>query len=68
MKLTSPIVIYFLLLQCATTIQAQADTSLPRINTLYMPIGTLYPSDARCHRAYPGWFANDCGRVPLSLI
>ena len=25
-------------------------------------------NDARCHRACPGWFANDCGRVPLSLI
>ena len=43
MKLTSPIVIYFLLLQCATTIQAQANTRLPTINTLYLPIGTLYP-------------------------
>ena len=43
MKPTSPIVIYFLLLQCATTIQAQANTRLPTINTLYLPIGTLYP-------------------------
>ena len=40
---TSPFVIYFILSQCATTNYAQAYTNLPHINTLYMPIGTLFP-------------------------